>query len=129
MAHVGHTGAIAVVGVSTEDQVLAPLGAQTMMVAIGGVILVLIGGHRHPGLSREELVHATTSAEEEVARLTRLTNDLLILAHTDEGMLPVKSAPTRVRDLLERSADRAAGRAAPAAVVVEATSAPLASVP
>jgi signal transduction histidine kinase len=206
-AHVGHTGAIAVVGVSTEDQVLAPLGAQTMVVAIGGVIFVVIGGlgaywlaaaalspvermrrevaalsasesqagvqlprtrdelaalagtmndllarmhealarqrafvadasHElrtplavlgaelelagRPGRSREELVQATTSAEEEVARLTRLTNDLLILARSDEGMLPVRPAPTLVRDLLERSADRAAGHEARAAVVVDA---------
>jgi two-component system, OmpR family, sensor kinase len=206
-AHVGHTGATAVVGVSTEDQVLAPLGAQTMVVAIGGVIFVLIGAlgaywlaaaalspvermrrevaalsasesqvgvqlprtrdelaalagtmndllarmhealarqrafvadasHEmrtplavlgaelelagRPGRSRDELVQATTSAEEEVARLTRLTNDLLILARSDEAMLPVRPEPTRVRNLLERSADRAAGPAGSAAVVVDA---------
>jgi signal transduction histidine kinase len=206
-AHVGRIGATAVVGVSTEDQVSGPLGAQMTAVIIGGIIFVVIGGlgaywlaasalspvermrrevaalsasesetsvqvprtrdelaalagtmndllarlhealarqrafvadasHElrtplavlgaelelagRPGRSREELVQATTSAEEEVARLTRLTNDLLILARSDEGMLPVRPAPTRVRDLLERSADRAAGHAASAAVVVGA---------
>ncbi len=206
-AHVAHTGATAVVGVSTEDQVTAPIGAQTMVVAIGGAIFVLIGAlgaywlaaaalspvermrrevaalsasesqagvqlprtrdelaalagtmndllarmhealarqrafvadasHElrtplavlgaelelagRPGRSREQLVQATTSAEEEVARLTRLSNDLLILARSDEAMLPVRPAPTRVRDLLERSADRAAGPAGSAAVVVDA---------
>ena len=208
-AHVGHTGATALVGVSTEDQVSGPLGAQTVALAIGGVIFVLIGGlgaywlaaaalspvermrrevaalsasesetgvqvprtrdelaalagtmndllarlhealerqrafvadasHElrtplavlgaelelagRPGRSREELVQATTSAEEEVARLTRLTNDLLVLARSDEGKLPVRPAPTLVRELLERSAERAAGPAASAGVacVVEA---------
>ena len=206
-AHVGRTGAIAVVGVSTEDQVLGPVGAQTMVVAIGGVVFVLLGGlgaywlaaaalspvermrrevaalsasdsqagvqlprtrdelaalagtmndllarmhealarqrafvadasHElrtplavlgaelelagRPGRSREDLIQATTSAEEEVARLTRLTNDLLILARSDEGKLPVRPVPTRVRNLLERSADLAAGHAAAAAVVVDA---------
>ena len=208
-ARVGHTGATALVGVSTEDQVSGPLGAQTMALAIGGVIFVLIGGlgaywlaaaalspvermrrevaalsasesetgvqvprtrdelaalagtmnnllvrlhealerqrafvadasHElrtplavlgaelelagRPGRSREELVEATTSAEEEVARLTRLTNDLLVLARSDEGKLPVRPAPTLVRELLERSAERAAGPADSAGVacVVEA---------
>jgi two-component system, OmpR family, sensor kinase len=205
--HVGHTGATAVVGVSTEDQVSGPLGAQITAVMIGGIIFVLIGGlgaywlaaaalspvermrrevaalsasesetgvqvprtrdelaalagtmndllarlHQalarqrafvadashelrtplavlgaelelagRPGRSREELVQATTSAEEEVARLTRLTNDLLVLARSDEGKMPVRPTPTRVMELLERSAERAAGQAASAPVVVEA---------
>lgn len=204
---VGRTGARAVVGVSTEDQVSGPLGAQITAVIIGGIIFVIIGGlgaywlaaaalspvermrrevaalsasesetgvqvprtrdelaalagtmndllarlHQalarqrafvadashelrtplavlgaelelagRPGRSREELVQATTSAEEEVARLTRLTNDLLVLARSDEGKLPVRPTPTRVMDLLERSAEGAAGQAASAAVVVDA---------
>jgi signal transduction histidine kinase len=61
-----------------------------------------------PGRSRDDLVRAVASAEDEVARLTRLTNDLLMLARSDEGKLPVRPAPTGVRDLLERSAARAA---------------------
>jgi len=52
------------------------------------------------------------SADDEVARLTRLTNDLLMLARSDEGSLPVRPTATRVRELLERSAERVAARAA-----------------
>jgi signal transduction histidine kinase len=191
---VGRTGAIAVLGVSTEDQVSGPLSTQTTALVIGGVVFVVVGAVgaywlaaaalspvermrrevaampasdsaagvqvprtrdelaalagtmndllgrlRHalarqqefvadashelrtplavlgaelelaarPGRSRDELVRAVASAEDEVARLTRLTNDLLMLARSDEGKLPVRPAPTRVRDLLERSAARA----------------------
>ena len=77
---------------------------------------------RRPGRSNEQLSQAVASAEQEVARLTRLTNDLLTLARSDEGKLPVTPARTRVRELLERSADRVAGQenAARTACVVEA---------
>ena len=51
-----------------------------------------------------------------MARLTRLTNDLLLLARSDEGRLPVRPAPADVGLLLARSAERAAGRAAEAGV-------------
>jgi signal transduction histidine kinase len=206
-APVGGTGAIAVVGVATEDQVSGPLNAQIMAVVIGGIIFVVIGGlgaywlagaalspvermrrevaalsagqseagvqvprtgdelaalagtmndllarlhealarqrafvadasHElrtplailgaelelagRPGRSREELLQATTSAEEEVARLTRLTNDLLTLARSDEGKLPLSPIRTPVRELLTRSANRVNGsvsRAGPVCVV------------
>jgi two-component system OmpR family sensor kinase len=69
-----------------------------------------------PGRSREELAAAVSNAEDEVARLTRLTNDLLLLARSDDGRLPVRRAPTRVRELLERAAERIAGRLAAAGV-------------
>ena len=201
---VGRTGAIAVVGVSTEDQVAGPLRAQITALAIGGAVFVLIGGlgaywlaaaalspvermrrevaalsaseparglqvprtrdelaslagtmndllarlhdalarqrefvadasHElrtplavlgaelelagRPGRSQQELSEAVSSAEDEVARLTKLTNDLLTLARSDEGKLPVRPAPTRVRELLERSAEGAPG----AQCVVEAS--------
>jgi len=67
-----------------------------------------------PGRSRDELVRAVAEAEDEVARLTRLTNDLLMLAGSDEGRLPVRPAPTRVRDLLEASAERVTAQASDA---------------
>jgi two-component system OmpR family sensor kinase len=79
--------------------------------AVLGAELELAG---RPGRSREDLVHAVASAEDEVARLTRLTNDLLLLASSDEGRLPVRPAPTQVRELLQRSTERVAARAAQA---------------
>ncbi|HEX6932654.1 MAG TPA: ATP-binding protein [Streptosporangiaceae bacterium] len=204
-APVGKTGAVAVLGVSMEDQVTGPVNTETTALVIGGVIFVVIGaagaywlaaaalspvermrrevaslsasdsatgvqvprtrdelaalagtmnnllGRLHhalarqqefvadashelrtplavlgaelelaarPGRSRDELVQAVASAEDEVARLTKLTNDLLVLARSDEGKLPVRPAPTQVRDLLERSAARAAGPSAARAVCV-----------
>jgi len=83
--------------------------------AVLGAELELAG---RPGRSREDLVQAVAGADEEVARLTRLTNDLLMLARSDEGRLPVRPAPTEVKELLERSAERAAGRAGDAGVDV-----------
>ena len=84
--------------------------------AVLGAELELAG---RPGRSREELVQAVASAEDEVARLTRLTNDLLLLARSDEGRLPVRPAPTPIRELLNRSAERVAARAAEAGVGCE----------
>jgi signal transduction histidine kinase len=81
--------------------------------AVLGVELELAG---RPGRSREELAAAVSNAEDEVARLTRLTNDLLLLARSDDGRLPVRRAPTHVRELLERAAERVAGRLAAAGV-------------
>jgi two-component system, OmpR family, sensor kinase len=89
--------------------------------AVLGAELELAG---RPGRSREDLVQAVASAEEEVARLTRLTNDLLLLARSDEGRLPVRHAPTRIRELLERSAERVTARAAEAGVSCEVAAPP-----
>jgi len=68
------------------------------------------------GRSRAELVQAVADAELEVARLTRITNDLLMLARSDEGRLAVRPARTDLRELLDRSAGQAAGRAGQAGV-------------
>jgi signal transduction histidine kinase len=76
--------------------------------AVLGAELELAG---RQGRSREELASAISNAETEVARLTRITNDLLVLARSDEGRLPVRPTPTDVGDLLERSVDAAAARA------------------
>jgi two-component system, OmpR family, sensor kinase len=202
-APVGRSNAIAVFGVSTEDQLSAPLSNQIRALVIGGVLFVLLGGlgaywlaasalspvermrrqvaslsaqdaavgvqvprtgdelaalagtmndllarlhealarqrgfvadashelrtplavlgaelelARRPGRSRQELAQAVASAEDEVARLTRLTNDLLVLAGSDEGRVPVRLAPAGLRAVLERCAERAAARAAEAGV-------------
>jgi len=69
-----------------------------------------------PGRTREQLARAVASAEAEVARLTRITNDLLLLARTDEGRLPVRRGPADIADLLAASARAAAGRARAAGV-------------
>jgi two-component system, OmpR family, sensor kinase len=89
--------------------------------AVLGAELELAG---RPGRSRDELAEAVASAEDEVARLTRLTNDLLVLARSDEASLPIRPAPTEVRALLERSAQRAASRAAEAGVRCEVEAPP-----
>lgn len=81
--------------------------------AVLGAELELAG---RPGRSQEELVQAVANAEDEVARLTRITNDLLMLARSDEGRLPVRPTLTDVSALLDRSAERAASRAADAGV-------------
>jgi two-component system, OmpR family, sensor kinase len=54
----------------------------------------------------EELRAALDSAAEEVDRLTRLAEDLLVLARADEQGLPLQREPIEVRDLLETVAGR-----------------------
>jgi two-component system OmpR family sensor kinase len=56
--------------------------------------------------SPEELRAALDSAAEEVDRLTRLAEDLLVLARADEGQLPLRREEIRVKDLLETVAGR-----------------------
>jgi two-component system, OmpR family, sensor kinase len=69
-----------------------------------------------PGRSAPQLTAAVHSAADEAARLGRITNDLLVLARSDEGVLAVRPQPTVVRDLLERSAAAAASSAERAGV-------------
>jgi two-component system OmpR family sensor kinase len=63
------------------------------------------------GRTREELRDALTSAAEETDRLIELAEDLLLLAQTDRGRLPVALEPAPVApmlgDLVERFALRA----------------------
>jgi two-component system, OmpR family, sensor kinase len=56
--------------------------------------------------SPEELAAALESAAEEVDRLARLAEDLLVLARADERGLQLKREPIDVRDLLETVAGR-----------------------
>jgi two-component system, OmpR family, sensor kinase len=56
--------------------------------------------------STEELGAALDSAAEEVDRLSRLAEDLLVLARVDEGRLPLRSEQIQVRELLETVAGR-----------------------
>jgi heavy metal sensor kinase len=62
-----------------------------------------------------ELRDALESAEREAARVSRLADDLLVLARADQGRLPIRSEPLDVGALLEAAAERAR----PAAEAVE----------
>ena len=61
--------------------------------------------------SRDELELALRSAAEETERLTRLAEDLLLIARSDQGSLPVRRERVSARDLLADVAERFAGRA------------------
>jgi len=72
--------------------------------------------------SPQELAGVLRSAAEEVDRLSRLAEDLLVLARSDEGKLALMRERTRLADLLERVRTRFAARADQAGrdLVVEA---------
>jgi len=73
--------------------------------------------------SASELVTALGSVAEEVDRLGRLADDLLVLARTDGGRLPVRREPTRLRSIVEPAVasfqTRAAARGSELTVAVE----------
>lgn len=69
-----------------------------------------------PGRSHRELTEAVANASEETARLRRLTDDLLLLATSDEDRLTPRTETTDLSDLLTRAADLAADRAQAAGV-------------
>ena len=60
--------------------------------------------------SREELEGALRSAAEETLRLSRLADDLLLIARADQGSLPVRREVVPVGDLLGEAAERFASR-------------------
>ncbi len=62
--------------------------------------------------SREELEDALRSAAEETLRLSRLADDLLLIARADQGTLPVRREPVEVDDLLTDAQTRFGTRAA-----------------
>ena len=66
----------------------------------------------NPERSAGELHDAVVSAGEEVNRLSRLADDLLVIARADQGRLPIAPEPVELRELLERMRDRFAHRAA-----------------
>jgi two-component system, OmpR family, sensor kinase len=70
---------------------------------------------------RDELEAALRSVEEEANRLGRLTTDLLLLARSDRGRLPVHAVDTDVADLLQRIAAGFEGRASAAGVRLTVT--------
>lgn len=74
-----------------------------------------------PGRSRQELADAVAAAAEEAARLSRITDDLLLLARSDEDQVTTRTEPTDLADLLSRSAQQAAQRCAQASVTCVVT--------
>jgi signal transduction histidine kinase len=61
--------------------------------------------------SREELADALRSAAEETERLSRLAEDLLLIARADQGSLPIRREVAPADDLLSEAARRFVGRA------------------
>jgi signal transduction histidine kinase len=74
------------------------------------------------GRSPDELRSAVGSAGEEVERLSRLADDLLVIARSDQGRLSIASERVQLRPLLVRVRDRLASRASAAGreIVVDA---------
>jgi len=65
-----------------------------------------------PGTTKDDDLRATTaSIGEETDRLSRLTEQLLVLAAAEEHRLSLTQEPVRIVDLLEEVADRGRGRA------------------
>ncbi len=65
-----------------------------------------------PGRTRQDLAAAVRNAEAEAERLARLTDDLLLLARSDEEQLSLRRTRADVGKLLECSADLAVSRLA-----------------
>ncbi len=61
--------------------------------------------------SREELESALRSAADETQRLSRLADDLLLIARADQGPLPIRREVVAAGDLLADAATRFANRA------------------
>lgn len=66
---------------------------------------------RWPERTREQLEHALQSAGDETDRLTQLAEDLLVLARSDDGNLPVQHGALSAHDLLADAALRFQARA------------------
>jgi two-component system OmpR family sensor kinase len=64
-----------------------------------------------PDRSAGELRGAVHSASDEVDRLSRLAEDLLVIARSDQGRLPIKRESVEPSQVLERVRDRFARRA------------------
>jgi heavy metal sensor kinase len=72
----------------------------------------------------EELAEAVRSAAEETDRLVRLAEDLLLVAHADQGALAVRPASVRVDALFSRAAARFSQAARDAGRRIEPAAAP-----
>ncbi len=68
------------------------------------------------GRSPDELRAALRSASEETDRLTQLADDLLVIARSDQGRLPIRTARVDARELMDGARRRFGRRAAGADV-------------
>jgi two-component system, OmpR family, sensor kinase len=66
----------------------------------------------------EQLVEALRSAGQETERLVRLAEDLLVLARTDRGRLPVTREPIDVADLVASEAESFSSRASERGIAI-----------
>lgn len=73
-----------------------------------------------PGRDRDELAAAVAAAEAEAARLSRITDSLLLLARSDEDRLVMRTELTDIGELLRTSADAARSRLAGTGTVIRA---------
>lgn len=76
------------------------------------------------GRSPQELRDALASAAEETDRLTQLSEDLLTIAQTERGELPLKLSQVELRQMLEGVERRFARRALEAGREIEVSGAP-----
>jgi two-component system, OmpR family, sensor kinase len=80
---------------------------------------------RDPSLNSDELRATLGDVRGDTIRLSRLADDLLLLARADQGQLPLRPEPLDVQEILERAAERhradieAAGRSIAVAVHVD----------
>lgn len=70
--------------------------------------------------SAQELRDALRSAAESTARLSRLADDLLLLARADDGRVPLKTEETDLADLVHEIGDRFGARVEAEPLVVRA---------
>jgi signal transduction histidine kinase len=68
--------------------------------------------------THSELQEALRSAEDETDRLAQLAEDLLVIARSDQGRLPVRREPIEVVPLLDRVREHFARRAAESGVEI-----------
>lgn len=76
------------------------------------------------GRSIDELEAALRSAGEESDRLSQLAEDLLVIAQSDQGRLPVRPVEVELDAMLEQVRSRFAGRAASSGRTIELEAAP-----
>lgn len=74
-----------------------------------------------PGRSIDELTTAVAVASEETDRISRLAEDLLLLARTDTGSLPIRLRAVRPLGIASSSAARGNAAGAPNRISVEVT--------